>query len=103
LATMMERITAAEQQAAQAKRLAAEKARECIDSARTEAERSEESTRMNIREKLAAAQSSAEREGEGLFDSTVAESARKDDELKASAAGKLDAAAEYIAGKAGLA
>ena len=94
MATMIERIAAAEERAAAIKKQAAADARARIDAAQQAAEQ---------RAKLAEAEKQAEAEGQKLFDAIMAENAERADSERAAAAKKLYAAAEYIIGKAGQA
>ena len=114
MATMIERIAAAEEQAAAIKKQAAADARARIDAAQQAAEltdgqqvyipfKAAADARAEQRAKLAEAEKQAEAEGQKLFDAIMAENAERADSERAAAAKKLYAAAEYIIGKAGQA
>ena len=93
MATMIERIAAAEEQAAAIKKQAAADARARIDAAQQAADKATADARAE----------QAEAEGQKLFDAIMAENAERADSERAAAAKKLYAAAEYIIGKAGQA
>ncbi len=103
MATMIERIAAAEEQAAAIKKQAAADARARIDAAQQAADKATADARAEQRAKLAEAEKRAEAEGQKLFDAIMAENAQRADNERATAAKKLYAAAEYIMGKAGQA
>ena len=103
MATMIERIAAAEERAAAIKKQAAADARARIDAAQQAADKAIADARAEQRAKLTEAEKQAEAEGQKLFDAIMAENAERADSERAAAAKKLYAAAEYVIGKAGQA
>lgn len=94
--SMIERVAAAEAEAAKIKKDAAAKGRENIAAANAEAAQRTSRAREEARERLAKAEAEAEKEGEELKKSIIAEKSGEADVAVGSARARLDKAVEHI-------